>query len=110
MPIYWTSPGEMRHIITVERKSTNRGSMGEEVETWTTAATIWAKVWPVKGREAEESRRETGKVETRFNARWKAGITQGMRLKHGARYFDIVAAINIGELNRELEITAVETI
>ena len=84
--------------------------MGEVIETWTTFATIWAKIVPGKGREAEESRRETGTVSTRFYTRYKAGITQGMRLKYGTRLYDIVNVANIEERNRELEITAVETI
>ena len=109
-PTYWTKPAEMRHVVTVEQKVPGRGSMGEEIETWTPFTQVWAKIWPVKGKEAEESRRETGKVATRFNTRFKPGITQGMRLKHGTRIFDIISAINIGEKNRELEIMTVETI
>jgi len=102
--------GKLRHIVTVEHKGTTKGSMGEIIETWTTFATIWAKIIPGKGREAEESRREVGIVPTRFYTRYSAGVTQGMRLKYGSRLYDIVHVANIEERNREFEITAVETI
>ena len=105
------SVGQRRHIVTVERKGTVRGSMGEEIETWTALTRkAWCKIVPGKGREAEESRRETGRVPTRFYTAYRTDITQAMRLRFGARLFEIVHVANIGEMNRELEILTVEVI
>jgi len=104
------SAGEKRHIVTVEKKGAVRGSMGEEIEAWTTFARIWCKIVPGKGREAEESRRETGRVPTRFYTRYRVAITQAMRLRFGLRVFEIVHVANINEMNREIEISTVEVI
>jgi len=104
------NPGELRHLITIEQPSASRSTSGEVVNTWTTFATVWAKIMPIRGREAEESRRETGKAEVRFWCRYLAGVTLGMRLVRSGRYFDITAIINIDELDKWLEISAVETI
>ena len=102
--------GEMRHPVAVQARTTNKGDGGEPLDTWTTVFTIRCRVWPVKGKESEESRRETGKLMCRFFTRYQAGITIGMRLVFNGRYFDIISAANVGEMGRELEITAMETI
>jgi len=100
--------GEYRHTATIESRTTGRATSGEYVETWTTFATIRCRIWPGKGTESSESKRETGTTNTRFFCRYIPGITGGMRLVFNGRYYDIVNICNIGEMNRELEIAAVE--
>lgn len=102
--------GDRRHVVVVEQKSTTKGSMGNVLESWSTFATIRCKIWPGKGKEAEESRRETGRVLTRFFTGYYPGITIGMRLSFKSRYFDITNIANLGELNRELEISTEEIV
>lgn len=100
--------GEYRHTVTVERPNANRATSGAYIATWVTFATIRCRIWPGKGNEASESRRETGTTNTRFFCRYITGITGDMRLSFNGRYYDIVNICNIGEMNRELEIAAVE--
>jgi head-tail adaptor len=100
--------GEYRHPVIVEQQSLSRGESGEKVDTWTTFATLRCRIWPGKGTEATESLRETGTTPTRFFSRFVPGIVNGMRLVFSGRYYDIVNVCNVGERNRELEISAVE--
>lgn len=103
-------PGELNRKVIVEQRSTTRGTMGEEVDSWTTYKTIWCKVLPGRGQEAAIARRETGRLETKFWCRYFSGLTLKMRLNLSGRYFDIVSIANIEERNRFLELSAVETI
>jgi SPP1 family predicted phage head-tail adaptor len=100
--------GELRHLVSVEEKGVTRGSMGEVVEAWVEVDAIRCKIWAKSGKEAEETRKETGRVPVKFYARYTPGITTGHRLTFGSRIFDIITVVNVGELNRELEITAEE--
>jgi len=103
-------PGELNRQVIVEQRSTTRGTMGEEIDSWTTYKRIWSKVLPIRGQEAAIARRETGKLETKFWFRYFSGLTLKMRLNMGGRYFDIVSIANLEERGRFLEVTAVETI
>jgi len=102
--------GELRHVVRVEQKTDSRGTMGEVLESWTLFAWIRCKIWPGKGKEAEESRRETGTTSTRFYCRYYPGLTLAHRLIYKGRTFGITNIANIGELDRELEISAEETL
>ena len=110
MIAFHLQPGELNKQVIVEQRSTTRGAMGEEVDSWTTYKRIWCKVLPVRGTESDIARRETGRLETRFWCRYFAGLTMKMRLNIGGRYFDIVSILNIEERNLYYEITAIETI
>lgn len=103
-------PGELNRKVIVERRSTTLGTMGEEINSWTTYKAIWCKVLPGRGQESAIARRETGKLETKFWCRYFSGLTLKMRLNLSGRYFDIVSIANLEERNRFLEVTAVETI
>lgn len=103
-------PGDLNRQVIVEQRSTTRGAMGEEVDTWTTYKKVWCKVLPGRGQESSIARRETGRLETKFWCRYFSGLTMKMRLNLGGRYFDIVSIANIEERNRFLELSAVETI
>lgn len=43
--------GELRERITIERAATADDGAGGETVSWSSYATIWAKVQPVRGRE-----------------------------------------------------------
>ena len=103
-------PGELNRQVVVEQRSTTRGTMGEEIDSWTTYKKVWCKVLPGRGQEAAIARRETGRLETKFWCRYFAGLHQKMRLNMGGRYFNILSIANLDERNRFLEVTAVETI
>lgn len=100
--------GEYRHTVTVQQPNTNKSSSGAPIATWSTFATIRCRIWPGKGNEATASLRDTGTTTTRFFCRYIPGILNGMRLVFRTRYYDIVNVCNVGEMNRELEITAIE--
>ena len=42
------------------------------------------------------------KVEVKFNMRYIEGITSEMRIKHGLEIYEILSAVNVKSLNREL--------
>ena len=43
--------GELRHRIDIKVPTTTRDSVGSEVVSWTTLRTVWAAIWPLRGKE-----------------------------------------------------------
>lgn len=102
--------GRLRHRVTIQTRSTTPEADGGQPATWTDGATVWAGVEPIAGREMLRADAAAAEVSHRVWMRWRAGVTPANRLKLGTRTFEIVAAINAGERDRDLEILAKELV
>ncbi len=83
--------GEYRQRITIESKSVSLNSLGQEVITWATVGTYWAKVEDLTGREyLAQGTAETGTMNTRIFARAHIGTVKlSSRISHGSRVYGI---------------------
>lgn len=102
--------GPLRHRVILQTVSESRDATGAVVETWNDTATLWAAVEPLRGREWFEARATQADIDTRIRTRYYAGIVPKQRLKWGSRVFDIHAAINVGERDRELHLMCREVL
>ena len=96
------NPGKYRHKITFLKHGTGRDDYGEPTDTWEPFKTAWAAVDPLLGNEFFSALTTDNKVKIKFNSRYIAGITNDMRIQHGADVYEILSAINVKSLNREL--------
>lgn len=96
------NPGQYRHQITFLQRATGQDNYGEPVDTWETFTTAWAAVNPLLGNEFFTALTTDSEVEVKFNTRYIPGITNDMRIQHGSEVYDILSAINVKSLNREL--------
>lgn len=81
---------KMDRRIVIEQPSVSRNSYGEDTRTWSTLVTAWAQVieGTVNERFTADSRREQRMVV--FRIRYRTGITTGMRVNYGGRYYNIL--------------------
>jgi len=94
---------DYRHKIDFLQRVTGQDEYGEPVDTWETfKAEIWASKDPLIGNEYFTAFTADSKVEVKFNCRFISGITNEMRIQHGAEVYEILSAINVKSLNREL--------
>lgn len=100
--------GELRHRITIEQVTETRDVIGGVTESWSTFATRWAAVEPLAGREYFSAQQEEADVDHRIRLRYLAGVVPKMRVKFGARLFDIQTVLNLDERKRELHLMARE--
>ena len=107
--------GWLRHWVEVLAKEASRDSFGAEVITWVTAATVWASVEPLRGREYIEAKQGQVEVSHRVVMRWREGIGPEMRLRIaggptgvGGRVLEIESVINPLERNERLELMCAE--
>ena len=99
--------GELRHVITIERKATVSDGMGGVKETaWTPWLTVRAKIAAVKGDEVVQSQRLSGVVNYDLTARWSPDldkVTPGDRaIDAKGLVYDIRAIVNLDNRSKYL--------
>lgn len=69
---------------------------------------VWASIAPVAGKEYWQAEQVQSKVNTRIELDFLTGIDRSMRVLYGARTFQIVAVIDVGEMHRTLQLLCEE--
>ncbi len=92
-----------RHKIDFLKRDTGYDEYGEPADTWVNYKTgIWASYEPLLGNEFFTAQTTENKVEAKFNMRFVPGINSEMRIRHGEEIYEILSAVNVKGLNREL--------
>ena len=101
--------GDLRHRVTIQQLVVGQDDYGQPLNTWKDAATVWAKVEDLTGREYFAAQQvPTAEVSTRVTIRWRADIEPAMRVVHGARVLDIKAVLDPDGRKRELQLMCQE--
>lgn len=94
---------DYRHRIDFLKLVKKRNGYGEYVSEWEPVKEgIWASMDPLLGNEYFTALTTDTKVEVKFNMRYVDGITNDMRIRHGNDIYEILSAVNVKGLNREL--------
>ncbi len=96
------NPGKYRHRIIFLKKQGGGDDYGEPIDNWIEHTTAYAAVDPLIGNEYFTALTVNNKVEFKFNMRYISGITNEMRIQHGPEIYEILSAVNVKGLNREL--------
>lgn len=101
---------DLNRRVTIQRLvEVGKTELEEPITDWQDVCTVWAKVEPLQGREYWAARRVNGEVSTRVTIRYRPGLDNSMRLKHGDRVLELVSPpINIGERDVELQLLCKE--
>ena len=103
--------GQLRHLITVEQKTTTPDGIGGGSEQWSTFAETWAAIWPVSASETVKNMQASGEITHRVRIRFIDSVTKDMRITYGSREFEIVQPpINFEERNQYLDILCKEDV
>jgi SPP1 family predicted phage head-tail adaptor len=96
--------GKLRHRITIKALQESQNGFGEETGMWNDVVSIRASKEPLLGNEYFNAVAMHSKVEVKFRARYISGIENktNMRIYHGNEIYDILSAINVRSLNKEL--------
>lgn len=88
--------GELRDAIHIQHKTGSKDGWGTPLpEAWEniTAKPIWANVKYLSGSESIKADTSVSVVRASVRIRWRAGVTAGMRVVHGADTLDIEAVL-----------------
>lgn len=95
---------KFNRIVSIQRKTTTTDSYGGQVATWTTYATVWASVMPLKGRELIAAQAAQSEVTTRIGMYYRADVRPADRILHGSNIYNIMSVIDPEDGHRELQI------
>ena len=102
--------GKYRQRIEIQSATVTANEFGEQEQSWNTDSTEWAQIEPLSGREIEYAKALVAEVTHKVSLRYRSGVTVSQRVKFGSRLFDINAAINVEELNIELQLLCAERV
>lgn len=100
---------KLKHLVEIQSGALT-GEVTARTTVWTTFATAWAAITPLKGEEVAKHQTIEAKVDHKFEMRYLAGVTREHRIKYGTRVFNIHAVLNLKEENREMLIEASEVV
>lgn len=90
--------GRMDRRIVIQSVSRVQDASGEPLESWSTLATVWAAVSPIRGNERFVDSQEKAERTTRFRIRYRSDVTADNRISYDGNIYDIEAVI---ELSRQ---------
>ncbi len=100
--------GDLRHRITIQKRSTTINENGFEVETWQDYKTVWAAVSNLHGREYFAAAAVQAENTVKFTVRYLPSLDTTMRINFRGKTYDITAIDHIKYQNRFMEIKALE--
>ena len=103
--------GRLRRRLTIEAANPTDDGHGGQSDPWAspvTVATVWARIEPLRGREALEAGRLEARHSHRVTIRYRDDVVAGQRARIGARIFNIRSVANRGDRDRWLELICVE--
>lgn len=99
--------GPMRHRATLQTYTPTRDATGGVVESWTDVATVYARVEPIRGREALEAEQILAEADTRVTIRYGsewAAINPSWRVLCRNVVYNIVHVVERNLAHREYEL------
>lgn len=102
--------GALRHKVLIEDFTATQDALGGHAKAWTTFATAWAAIEPLRGREYFDASAFQGEIDTRVRIRHVDGVRPRMRVNWPAesRVFDVQSVAEINTRDREIHLMCKE--
>lgn len=96
--------GRLTQRVILQNKSVVRDAMGGETITWLDAATVWAEIRPLRGRDLVAAQQAASEVTARITVRYRTDVRADWRVKHGTDLYDIFAVVDPAARHEVLEL------
>lgn len=96
--------GRLRQRVRIQEPVDAQNGLGEMIRAWSTVATVWAAVEPLRGREFFDAEQVQAEISHRVRLRYRPGVDATMRVLFGSRVFQIQSVIDVDERRRELQL------
>lgn len=94
--------GTLRRRMLLERPVATPDGLGGATNTHETVAAVWARLDWISGEERWLADRPEQAARQRITLRWRGDVSAGLRLRDGARIFDIRAVADPDGSRRRL--------
>ena len=89
--------GQLDRQVELQAKTVSQDDHGEEIETWTGIATIWAGRKDLRGKEFFAAKQLSAEIACRWHVRYRNDITpDASRLVYEGNIYDVLAVIELG--------------
>lgn len=102
-------PARMDKRVEIRSVTQVSDGQGGFTESWSTVATVWAYIKPLKEYERMQAMQLESPRSHKITIRYRSGITADQRIVWSGRTFHIKGVINPDEANNFLELTCMET-
>ena len=96
--------GQLNQRVTLEQLVEGEDGAGQPFEDWMPVFDAWAAVMPLRGREVIRADAVAAISDVLVKLRYRPGVTNAMRIRHGDDVYDIASVANIKSANREVEL------
>lgn len=110
MSRYRINPGELRHIVTFQKKSDVQNEYGETNGWIDVLKQRRVGIYPISGKEFFAAETVNSEVTHKVKMRYDPNVTPDMRIKFGQRHLNIISVINFQERNVELQLLCKELV
>lgn len=93
---------DLRHRIVIETAVRTQDGAGGAVLDWQPVANVWAAIWTRSANESVAHDHKSGTATHDIWMRYRRDVTPDMRLRFGARVFDILGVIDVDDRHRWL--------
>lgn len=100
--------GKLRHRIDIQSAAESRDAHGAITRTWTTVATRWGSIEPIRMREIFQGQQIEPRLSHAITLRYYDGLDSSYRLQYASRIFNIHSVRNLDERDRTHEVLAME--
>lgn len=100
--------GHLRERVALQSAMDAQNSVGDDVETFSTFATVFGRMEPMGSTAIERAARETVTRRWRLTIRYRSDVTAAARVVWGTRQFNIEGVVNPDERRRFLSLDLVE--
>lgn len=101
--------GALDKRVTIQTKTITYDSYHAPIETWADTVTVWAGIETTGGGEFYAAQKINANTEMLITIRYRT-IAKTQRIKYGTRYFEILNINNVGERDREIQLSVKEVV
>ncbi len=102
--------GRLDKRVQLQSATEARDSHGQPIKTWTTQATVWAGVEPLRGAEKVAAMQMGAYRQLDVIIRYRSDVTEDWRILYGTRELEIKSVVNEYERDRMLKIRCLEVV
>ena len=91
--------GKLRHRLALQSESSSTDSYGQVTDTYSTYATVWGSITPLKGLELIHAQQVQSEVTHKCIIRYNSSLDTKDRIVFDSRTFEIISILNADERN-----------
>lgn len=102
--------GSLRHRLTLQSNTPTVDSVGGQVDSYATYATVWGSLRPMRGKELINAQQIFAEVDHKAVIRYNATIAPTNRVLFDSRIFEVLAILDWDEMKVWQELSLKEVV